>query len=245
MTSCHYKHNKPCSWLGLHQFLDMASPTKRRKKSNGGSLQTTRTLDYFFSKEKKRSVLTEESKESSGAISTARPTDEQLEEQLHQQWNKDKPLSDRLQGTSSDLKEDVIQERARPKEEGTGPVEPETIECIPTMPQKATLALQSTSSVEDALSSTIPFDEDVLKFTPSKYVKELQAHWKNEGGDSSYALLTRCFVLVNSTRSRIKIVNVLVNFLRTIIEGDPGSLLASVSLEKCLWNPLRIPEPPL
>ena len=221
----------------------MASPTKRRKKNNSDLLQTTRTLDYFFSKEKKHSVLTEEPKEPSGAISTARPTDEQLAKQLHQQWNKDEPLSDRLQGVSSDPKEDGIQERACPRE-STGPVEPETVEYIPTMSQKTTLALQSTSSVEDAISSTIPFDEDPLTFAPSKYLKELQAHWKNEGGDSSYALLTRCFVLVNSTRSRIKIVNVLVNFLRTIIEGDPGNLLASVSLEKICGIP-RVPLVPL
>ncbi|KAI9771466.1 MAG: hypothetical protein M1840_002086 [Geoglossum simile] len=203
----------------------MASPTKRRKGNNGGSLQTTRTLDYFFSKEKKRPLFTEPG-ESGGAVSSSGLTDRQLAKQLHQH----EPLSGCLQGSSSDLGGGDIRGLTRPQEESAGPIKPETIECVPTMSQKATLALQSTSSAEDGVSSTIPFDEDALMFTPAKYIKELQAHWGGEGGDSSYALLTRCFILVNSTRSRIRIVNVLVNFLRTIIEGDPGSLLASVWL---------------
>jgi DNA ligase-1 len=42
--------------------------------------------------------------------------------------------------------------------------------------------------------------------------------------------LTRCFILINSTTSRIKIVDTLVNLLRTIIEGDPSSLLPAVWL---------------
>ena len=91
-----------------------------------------------------------------------------------------------------------------------------------------TLSLQSAGSAEDNISSNIPFDESPLAFDPSKYVAELQGHWAAEGGDASYALLTRCFVLVNSTQSRIKIVDTLVNLLRVIIEGDPSSLLPTV-----------------
>ena len=91
-----------------------------------------------------------------------------------------------------------------------------------------TLSLQSAGSAEDNVSSNIPFDESPLTFDPSKYVAELQGHWAAEGGDASYALLTRCFVLVNSTQSRIKIVDTLVNLLRVIIEGDPSSLLPTV-----------------
>lgn len=93
-----------------------------------------------------------------------------------------------------------------------------------------TLSLQSTTSTRDTLSSTIPFDESPLIFDPSKYLPSLKAHWAEEGGDASYGLLTRCFVLVNSTQSRIKIVDTLVNFLTTIIEGDPESLLPAVWL---------------
>ena len=96
--------------------------------------------------------------------------------------------------------------------------------------KRDTLALQSSASAEDAVSSTVPFDENPLTFNTSKYLQDLQRHWAPEGGYASYGLLTRCFILVNSTQSRIKIVETLVNFLRIIIEGDPDSLLPAVWL---------------
>ncbi|KAL6721049.1 hypothetical protein ACLMJK_000149 [Lecanora helva] len=96
--------------------------------------------------------------------------------------------------------------------------------------KKDTLSLQSAASAEDAVSSSVPFDENPLTFDPSKYIPSLKSHWATQGGSASYGLLTRCFVLVNSTQSRIKIVDTLVNFLRTIIEGDPESLLPAVWL---------------
>lgn len=96
--------------------------------------------------------------------------------------------------------------------------------------KKDTLSLQSAASAEDAISSTVPFDESPLTFDTSKYIPDLKKHWATEGGNASYGLLTRCFVLVNSTQSRIKIVDTLVNFLRTIIEADPESLLPAVWL---------------
>ena len=100
----------------------------------------------------------------------------------------------------------------------------------PTNKKNDTLGLQSAASAEDAVSSTVPFDENPLTFDPSIYLPNLKGHWATEGGDASYGLLTRCFVLVNSTQSRIKIVDTLVNFLRIIIEGDPDSLLPAVWL---------------
>lgn len=96
--------------------------------------------------------------------------------------------------------------------------------------KKDTLSLQSAASAGDALSSSVPFDENPLAFDPSKYIPNLKRHWAAEGGNASYGLLTRCFILVNSTQSRIKIVDTLVNYLRTVIEGDPESLLPSVWL---------------
>ncbi|KAH7369831.1 DNA ligase-like protein I [Rhexocercosporidium sp. MPI-PUGE-AT-0058] len=102
---------------------------------------------------------------------------------------------------------------------------------------KNTLSLQSAGSAEDDICSNIPFDESPLTFDPAKYVEALQGHWKSEGGDASYALLTRCFVLVNSTQSRIKIVDTLVNLLRVIIEGDPSSLLPTVWLSTNAISP--------
>ena len=96
--------------------------------------------------------------------------------------------------------------------------------------KKDTLALQSAASAGDTLSASIPFDENPLTFDPSRYVPDLRRHWAAERGNASYGLLTRCFILVNSTQSRIKIVDTLVNYLRTVIEGDPESLLPSVWL---------------
>ena len=97
--------------------------------------------------------------------------------------------------------------------------------------KKDTLALQSTASAEDAVSSTVPFEENPLTFDPAKYLPDLKTYWASQGGEASYGLLTRCFVLVNSTQSRIKIVDTLVNLLRTLIEGDPESLLPAVSIK--------------
>lgn len=94
----------------------------------------------------------------------------------------------------------------------------------------STLTLQSTASAEDAISSTVPFNESPMTFAPSKWLPDLKKYWATHGGEASYGLLTRCFVLVNSTQSRIKIVDTLVNFLRTIIEGNPDSLLPAVWL---------------
>lgn len=106
-----------------------------------------------------------------------------------------------------------------------------TKEKLPVVESKKdTLALQSAASAEDAISSTVPFDENPLTFDTSKYIPDLKKHWATQEGNASYGLLTRCFFLVNSTQSRIKIVDTLVNFLKTLIEGDPESLLPAVWL---------------
>ena len=99
---------------------------------------------------------------------------------------------------------------------------------VSELKNKSTLSLQSAGSAEDTISSAIPFDESPLTFDPSKYIADLQGHWSKEGGDASYASLTHCFVLVNGTQSRIKIVDTLTNMLRLVIESDPTSLLPTV-----------------
>ena len=94
---------------------------------------------------------------------------------------------------------------------------------------KTTLTLQSAAMADDSIVSSMPLDESPLTFEPSRYVPQLRQHWTTQGGSASYALLTRCFVLVSATSSRIKIVDTLVNCLRVLIEGDPSSLLPAVS----------------
>lgn len=98
------------------------------------------------------------------------------------------------------------------------------------MGKQNTLSLQSATGGEDTVSHSIPFDDSPLTFDPQKYLPELKKQWAPEGGMATYALLTHCFVLVNSTQSRIKIVDTLTNLLRILIEGDPDSLLPAVWL---------------
>jgi len=96
--------------------------------------------------------------------------------------------------------------------------------------KKNTLSLQSATAEDDTTSYSIPFDESPLTFNPQAYLPALKKQWALQGDAATYALLTHCFVLVGSTQSRIKIVDTLVNLLRTIIEGDPDSLLPAVWL---------------
>jgi DNA ligase-1 len=97
--------------------------------------------------------------------------------------------------------------------------------------KKNTLSLQSAAAEEDSTSYNVPFDQSPLTFDPQQYIPDLKKQWaKQEGGHITYALLTQGFILINSTQSRIKIVDTLVNLLRTIIEGDPESLLPAVWL---------------
>lgn len=147
--------------------------------------------------------------------SVGEPTDKQATEDHEPVQNAD-GTSDHQKGSSK--QQDVAQDHASLAPQANG------------AQKKDTLSLQSATSAEDAISSTVPFDENPLTFDPSKYIPDLKRHCATEGSHASYGLLTRCFVLVNSTQSRIKIVDTLVNFLRIIIEGDPESLLPAVWL---------------
>lgn len=162
-------------------------------------------------------------------------TDEELARELQFQWDKEDKNGIEVKGGAKTEGHSAIEngsklqnfEAATPHQ---APSNSEEAHENPKSKESYVLSLQSGSSTKDTTSSMIPFDESPLKFEPGAYIPELKAHWNKEGGDASYGLLTRCFVLVNSTQSRIKIVDTLVNYLRTIIEGDPESLLPSVSI---------------
>ena len=238
----------------------MATPTKRRKtNSHQSSPQTVGSLDFFFNKQKNQKVKKSEPKavfqEQNGtptgsqgnpipADSAGLLTDEDLARKLQEQWDKEEGAvtgnaeNKHMNGESAndELESEVGWEHA-PKEAAlklgdTGRlVEPPPNDgWLATSSKKDTLSLQSAASTEDTISSTVPFDENPLIFDPQKYIPGLKSRWAKDGGSASYGVLTRCFVLVNSTQSRIKIVDTLVNFLRTIIEGDPESLLPAVWL---------------
>lgn len=230
--------------------MSTSSPSKRRKK-NDSSVQPVRGLDYFFAKQQAAAdrnggpAVAADTTTAAARVTVASGEDAQREENLDVQLT-DEELARKLQ------EEWDAEERELEIRNGTGtsasaaaPLQPQQ-EHVATEAEDqglvkkdqetrttsaATLSLQSTATEEDTVSVSIPFDESPLTFDPAKYIPELQKHWaSNGGGQATYALLTRCFVLVNSTTSRIKIVDTLVNLLRTIIEGDPTSLLPAVWL---------------
>ena len=238
----------------------MATPTKRRKTNGyKESPQAVRSLDYFFGKQKDetrpKALDTAVQPNSSGQQSNGhdRPTltDEQLARKLQSEWDDQEngSLSIRAFEDSQTKAPDPPSLEEHPshlpttsQQDGKQQGEtnllaqakdktlPVSTEASKLLKERGTLSLQSAASAEDAVSSAVPFDENPMTFDPWTFLPALKAHWSKQGGDASYGLLTRCFVLVNSTQSRIKIVDTLVNFLRTIIEGDPDSLLPAVWL---------------
>ncbi|KAI1087172.1 ATP-dependent DNA ligase [Rostrohypoxylon terebratum] len=221
----------------------MASPTKKRKLNTGSSKSTSlpsRGLEYFFSKQNQNSNTGSDAKKDKkeNELSLMQNeghgmTDEELARKLQAEWNNETETAGRASG--SPLPSTLSTTIATPPVAETSQKLRESLVSISEVTKsdnkgKNTLSLQSVSASVDNISETIPFDESPLTFDPTEYVPKLREHWSNEGGDASYALLTRCFVLVNGTSSRIKIVDTLVNCLRILIEADPDSLLPAVWL---------------
>ncbi|KAF7928835.1 uncharacterized protein EAE97_009677 [Botrytis byssoidea] len=224
----------------------MGTPTKRRKLNNDTKSNGSRNLDFFFGKQKKdEEGLSSRSVgspilSSPGSAGPSELTDEQLARKLQEEWNRESIGAREVAENHSVKTDEKLSEAPIPAGATTSHTDEETsnnsihdqpsVNLAKPNTNKNTLSLQSAGTAEDTISSNIPLDESPLTFEPSKYVFDLQKHWAAEGGDASYALLTRCFVLVNSTQSRIKIVDTLVNLLRIIIEGDPDALLPTVWL---------------
>ncbi|RMZ86643.1 hypothetical protein DV736_g6131, partial [Chaetothyriales sp. CBS 134916] len=169
-------------------------------------------------------------------------TDEELAKKLQEEWSREDGQENYYSNAATDLginghvlqSDDVRaaeqdQERSDFAHNVQEPTNQAAQNSINTT-KKDFLGLQSVADTEDETALNIPFDQSPLAFDPATYLPGLKKHWSADGGDASYALLTRCFVLVNSTQSRIKIVDTLVNCLRTLIEGDPESLLPAVWL---------------
>jgi DNA ligase-1 len=234
-------------------IVAMSSPAKKRKTNkHESSDKPVRGLDFFFAKQKdaakaklSSSPLAVERKEElpdAAGVDQETLTDEQLARKLQEEWDKEArgevseaPLHSPGSRVTPDelppektLTEKVGEEKKEPRK--TEHSTPAGNFLLLAGKAKNTLSLQSAATDEDTITSKIPFDESPLTFNPSEYIPDLQKHWSSDGGRASYALLTRCFVLVNGTTSRIKIVDTLVNMLRTIIDSDPDSLLPAVSI---------------
>ncbi|KAL8828556.1 MAG: hypothetical protein Q9191_002526 [Dirinaria sp. TL-2023a] len=219
----------------------MSTPTKRRKTNTyKPSPKTVGSLDFFFGRQKASQGAASRDND---ATSEADDHNEELARKLQNEWDEqEKKQGSREGDPTTDATEDTFQNGTFSNSDtGISPApvrfnEHQSTEQLlqiredPSHGKKDILSLQSTISAENSISSTVPFDENPLTFDPSKYLPELRKHWAELGDNASYAILTRCFILVNSTQSRIKIVDTFVNFLRTLIEGDPDSLLPAVWL---------------
>jgi DNA ligase-1 len=208
----------------------MSSPAKRRKldSNNKSAAAPARGLEYFFSKQRSRTVSSPASEPGAGTASLEQ-TDEELARKLQAEFDTEAlrppPSAHGTSGKSSSTPPDVPGDVSSP--ENNVPGDGEKAKSPPRL-GGTTLRLESSGAVEDTISSSIPLDESPFTFETSKYVAALQQSWSSQGGGATYALLTRCFTLVNSTQSRIKIVDTLVNCLRLLIEGDPSSLKPAV-----------------
>jgi len=236
----------------------MSSPAKRRRVNDYKAAdRPARGLDFFFAKQ--RDAQKEKTREQTLDVNQDPPeptdigdthglTDEELARKLQAQWTEedrkshDVPSVHHEKGQNEPMHdhEDAQIPHSTGKEVSGNTGTPSSQLAVTSEQSKNTLALQFTATDEDAVTANIPFDESPLTFEPIKYIPELQKEWEADGGHASYALLTRCFVLVNGTQSRIKIVDTMVNLLRMIIEADPDSLLPTVCpcLSSCLCSSL-------
>jgi DNA ligase 1 len=229
----------------------MSTPNKRRKKNDHqASPQPLRGLDYFFGKQQAKQGETEEPTVANGneehtAVEgggnvDGELTDEQLARKLQAEWDEQDRAHRNGEATPGEgERETETEDVPANRPGGDGAEEHTKPDAIPERPannafaalgKKHTLSLQSATAEDDPTSYTIPFDQSPRTFDPRDYIPDLKKQWASEGGVATYAILTHCFVLVNRTQSRIKIVDTLVNFVRTLIEGDAASLLPAVWL---------------
>ncbi|KAI3331031.1 hypothetical protein F4824DRAFT_300767 [Ustulina deusta] len=234
----------------------MPSPAKKRKL-NGDSKSSlpSRGLEYFFAKQRDRNGASSSLKNENEPVEdVAHRTDEELARKLQAEWDREEagvPAAEREAMALNGKKlgaSPMVPRNIQPYKDEIGgdrtpsePPKPSTAE--PSGKEKGkgkgtgTLSLQSAAASVDIVSESIPLDESPLTFDPDKYVPQLREHWAKDGGNASYALLTRCFVLVSGTSSRIKIVDTLVNCLRILIAEDPESLLPAVWLSTNAISP--------
>lgn len=219
----------------------MVSPAKKRKLNSDASQKLApprgppRGLEYFFAKQRQNGTSSD-SESTSREDGSAQPgnqeqplTDEELARRLQAEWDAEvRAVSGQNTPNPALASTDSGSEQLASTPQLSQPLSP--LPAIHTGKPKNTLSLSSAGATEDQLSASIPLDESPLTFNPATYVARLQESWTVDGGRATYALLTRCFVLVNGTKSRIKIVDTLVNCIRVLIEGDSASLLPAVWL---------------
>ncbi|KAK1753178.1 DNA ligase [Echria macrotheca] len=215
----------------------MASPAKKRKLNADGKQAAipTRGLEYFFAKQKQKASSTppppSPAKDATSEKEDTHLTDEELARRLQAEWDAEASTSSSQSGPKPEQPPVATQPPAASTTFLSQPAtKPMTGNSAQTEKSSNVLSLSSVAATEDQASANIPLDESPLTFDPPKFIPTLQESWASDGGDASYALLTRCFVLVSSTQSRIKIVDTLVNCIRLLVVADPSSLLPAVWL---------------
>ncbi|KAK4099112.1 ATP-dependent DNA ligase [Parathielavia hyrcaniae] len=221
----------------------MSSPAKKRKLNSEAKQKSApaKGLEYFFAKQRENgsspNTLSHRDGNSTSSLSEQLLTDEELARKLQAEWDAEARGSShgtpKMDTNGTDVDPESLPPRRMSAADTPSALPSSKIpvqSTITDLKANNTLSLSSNAATEDQTSGSIPLDESPLTFTPSKHISQLKASWAADGGDASYALLTRCFVLVNGTQSRIKIVETLVNCIRLLIEGDPSSLLPAVWL---------------
>ncbi|KAL2151105.1 hypothetical protein VTH82DRAFT_6203 [Thermothelomyces myriococcoides] len=192
----------------------MSNPAKRRKMNSSGKQNSVpaRGLEYYFSKQKHSGTSSSNTPKQQGTIagtpeqkSEGHLTDEELARKLQAEWDaevtgsSDRSSSLPLQdGDGVNAQGSNRSDQDVPPQESVLGKQPAAVDPVKG---KNTLSLSSAAATEDQIASSLPLDESPLAFEPAKYIPQLQASWAAEGGDATYALLTRCFVLVNATNA--------------------------------------------
>lgn len=218
----------------------MASPAKKRKL-NSDTKQPARGLEYFFAKQKQTTSSSQDpvsiARKESEASEQSKDhglTDEELARKLQAEWEQEDAHREQADAPATPSDASLVDGPKTPVPTPGKTQSSEAPQIAPATPSKGlgsnTLSLQSIADAEETASASVPLDESPLTFDPSKYIPDLKNAWAAEGGNASYALLTRCFVIVGGTTKRIKTVDSLVNCVRLLIEADPSSLLPAVWL---------------
>ncbi|KAA8897075.1 hypothetical protein FN846DRAFT_783453 [Sphaerosporella brunnea] len=227
----------------------MGSPAKKRKKNPPGAPYKGKTLDHFFGKKATQKEATAAAVPTLAIKADARAdghglTDEEYARKLAKEWGEEDQIlgaepensmagSKRRRSDSVDIESVAAESNAQyTKISGTPEQKIEVLEAssstVPVSPSKKQMEISV--QAEDEILKTIealPLDKDPMAFNPGDY-RNLGENWP--AGKATYGLLTRAFILVDGTRSRITIVDTLVNLLRIMIELDPASLLPAVWL---------------
>ena len=212
----------------------MSSPAKKRRGKPPSAPYKGKTLDHFFGRKSASKVTPSVpqvddaprglwgGEDHNGGATTATGDGSTAaglkRRRSSSQERRDFQIAERVTASEAPSSSAEGSTSKRTKHNPSLPPLPQPPPSPPSPPGKDELPIQ----VE---LDSIPLDSDPLSLNPDDY-QSLADSWPN--GKATYGLLTRAFVLVNATRSRIKIVDTLVNLLRILIRLDPSSLLPAV-----------------